>query len=161
MIQIASLQPHQVTDAKLIISAVAQRIYYPEETPQFFYDVLEKEGELHDVDNFEQEYVHNHGLFLVMLDDGNVVGTGALKRIDKKTAELKRLWLLESYHGQKIGYRVVMQLLEFARANGYEKVRLQTGTVQVRAVEFYKKLGFYEIESYRESMDNLSMEMKL
>lgn len=30
MIEIASLQPHQVTDAKDPISAVAQRIYYPE-----------------------------------------------------------------------------------------------------------------------------------
>lgn len=161
MIEIASLQPHQVTDAKYLISAVAQRIYYPEKTPQYFYDVLEEEGELHDVDNFEQEYVNNHGLFLVVLDDGKLIGTGALKRMDDTTAELKRLWLLESHHGQKIGYRVVMQLLEFARQKGYSSIRLQTGQVQVRAVEFYKKLGFYEIESYRESMDNISMELKL
>lgn len=161
MIEIASLQPHQVTDAKYIISAVAQRIYYPEKTPEYFYDILAEEGELQDVDNFQQEYVNNHGLFLVVLDDGKLIGTGALKRMDETAAELKRLWLLESYHGHKIGYQVVMRLLEFAREKGYTHVRLQTGTVQARAVEFYKKLGFYEIESYRESMDNLSMELIL
>lgn len=161
MIEIASLQPHQVTDAKYMISAVAQRIYYPGKTPQFFYDVLEKEGELHDVDDFQQAYVNNDGLFLVVLDDQRVVGTGALKRMDQKIAELKRLWLLEEYHGQGIGYRIVMQLFDFAREKGYSQIRLQTGEVQKRALEFYRKLGFYEIESYHESMDNISMEIKL
>jgi putative acetyltransferase len=161
MIEIASLKPHQVTDAKHMISAVAQRIYYPGKTPQFFYDVLEEEGELHDVDDFQQVYVNNDGLFLVVLDDQRVVGSGALKRIDQEIAELKRLWLLEEYHGQGIGYRVVMHLFDFAREKGYSRIRLQTGEVQARAVKFYKKLGFYEIESYHESMDNISMEIKL
>jgi ribosomal protein S18 acetylase RimI-like enzyme len=52
-------------------------------------------------------------------------------------------------------------LLDFARKNHYTHVRLQTSQVQTRAVGFYKRLGFYQIESYRESMDDLSMEMKL
>ena len=161
MIEIASLQPHQVTDAKYLISAVAQRIYYPEKTPQEFYDILAEEGELHDVDDFQQTYENDHGLFLVVLDDGKLVGTGAIKRMDEKTAELKRLWLLESYHGQGIGYRVVMQLFDFAREKGYSRIRLQTGQTQIRALEFYKRLGFYEIQSYRESMDNISMEIQI
>jgi len=161
MIEIASLQPQQVQDAKYIISAVAQRIYYPGKTPQFFYDILEEEGELQDVDDFQQVYENDHGIFLVALDDGKLIGTGALKRMDINTAELKRLWLLETYHGQRIGHRVVMRLFDFAREKNYSHIRLQTGKVQVRAVEFYKRLGFYEIESYRDSMDNISMEMKL
>ncbi len=161
MIEIASLQPHQVTDAKYLISAVAQRIYYPEKTPQEFYDILAEEGELHDMDDFQQVYEKNHGLFLVVLDDKKLIGTGALKWMDEKTAELKRLWLLETYHGQGIGYRVVMQLFDFARKKEYSRIRLQTGQTQIRALEFYKRLGFYEIESYRESMDNISMELIL
>jgi putative acetyltransferase len=161
MIEIASLQPHQITDAKHMISAVAQRIYYPEKTPQEFYDILAEEGELNDVDNFQQVYENNHGMFLAVLDDGKLIGTGALKRMDEKTAELKRLWLLEEYHGQGIGHRVVMRLFDFAREKGYMRIRLQTGHTQIRALEFYKRLGFYEIESYRKSMDNISMEMQL
>lgn len=161
MIEIASLKPHQVTDAKYIISAVAQRIYYPEKTPQEFYDILAEEGELHDVDDFQKVYENNHGIFLVVMDSAKLVGTGALKRMDENTAELKRLWLLEEYHGQGIGHRVVMQLFDFARQKGYTRIRLQTGETQTRALEFYKRLGFYEIESYRESMDNISMEIIL
>ena len=155
------LQPHQITDAKYVIAAVAQRIYYPGKTPEYFYAVLEEEGELRDVDHFQEVYTNHGGIFLVVLDDDKVVGTGAIKRMDESTAELKRLWLLEEYHGQGIGYRVTNLLLEFARERGYSRIRLQTGENQLRAIAFYKKLGFYEIESYRESMDNISMELML
>lgn len=159
MINILPIQPHQIEDAKYIISAVAQRIFEPDKTVQYFYDVLEKERELHDVDNFQQEYFDNRGLFLVVMDDEKLVGTGALKKLEENIAELKRLWLIEEYHGQRIGYQVVSQLLDFARAHGYEKIRLQTSQKQERAVRFYKQFGFYEIQSYRESMDDISMEM--
>jgi putative acetyltransferase len=161
MINITPIQAHQVETAKYVISAVAQRIFVPEKTVQDFYDVLEEEHELHDVDNYQQAYVENQGLFLVVLDDEKLIGTGAIKKLDEDIAELKRLWLLEEYHGQKIGYQVISQLLDFARTHGYKKVRLQTSQKQERAVRFYTRLGFYEIPSYRESMDDISMEMRL
>ncbi len=161
MINILPIQPHQTEDAKYVISAVAQRIFVPDQTVQDFYDTLKEEHELHGVDNYQQEYVENRGLFLVVMDGGKLVGTGAIKRLEENTAELKRLWLLEEYHGQKIGYQVVSQLLDFARAHGYEKIRLQTSHKQERAVRFYTQLGFYEIPSYHESMDDISMEMSL
>ena len=161
MINITPIQAHQIEAAKYVISAVAQRIFEPDKTVQYFYDVLEEERELHDVDNFQQEYVDNRGLLLVVMDDKKLVGTGAIKKLEENIAELKRLWLIEEYHGQRIGYQVVSQLLDFARAHGYEKVRLQTSQKQERAVRFYKQFGFYEIPSYRESMDDISMEMGL
>ena len=161
MINILPIQPHQIMDAKYVISAVAQRIFEPEKTVQEFYDILEEEGELHDVDHYQQDYVEDHGLFLVVLDDGQLIGTGGIKKLEGNTAELKRLWLLEEYHRQKIGYQVVTRLLNFARAQGYKKVRLQTSQRQERAIRFYAQLGFYEIPSYRKSMDNISMEIRL
>ncbi len=161
MIEIRLLQPHQIEDAKWVISAVAQRIYHPESTPQEFYDVLAEEGELKDVENYQQIYTGDHGLFLTVMDDETLVGTGAIKHLEADIAELKRLWLLEEYHGRRIGYEVVQRLLAFARAQGWSRVRLQTGSEQLRALTFYKKLGFIEIPSYRESMDNISMELVL
>jgi len=161
MIRITEIQANQVTDAKYVISAVAQRIFVPEKTVQEFYDILEEEGELNDVDDFVRVYVENCGLFLTVMDDEKLVGTGAVKKLDEKTAELKRLWLLEEYHGQKIGYQVVSRLLDFARAQKYERVWLQTSLKQERAISFYTRLGFYNIPNYRESMDNYSMEIIL
>jgi putative acetyltransferase len=144
MIHILPIQPHQTMDAKYVISAVAQRIFVPEKTAQEFYDILEEEGELNDVDNFQQAYIENHGLLLVVLNGDQLIGTGGIKKLEYNIAELKRLWLLEEYHGKKIGYQVVTRLLDFERA-----------------IRFYTQFGFYEIPSYRESMDEISMEIKL
>jgi putative acetyltransferase len=161
MINVTNLQPHLIRDAKYVIASVAQRIYRPEQTPQQFYDLLEKEGELQDVDNYQQVYIADRGLFLIVLDDDKLIGTGAIKNLGEKIAELKRIWLLEEYHGQKIGFNVVTRLLNFAYSQGYEKVRLQTGEKQDRALRFYEQLGFRVIDSYRENMDNISMELEL
>ena len=161
MINILPMQPDQVKDAKYVITAVAQRIFEPQKTVQEFYDILEAERELQDVDDFQQAYINNRGLFLVVLDDDKLVGTGALKKYAENIAELKRLWLLEDYHRRGIGYRVVNQLLDFARTQNFGKVRLQTSTKQVRAIQFYTQLGFYDIPRYRESIDTVFMEILL
>jgi putative acetyltransferase len=161
MIAILPIQPHQVRDAKIVISAVAQRIFEPEKSMEEFYDILAEEHELDDVENYQHSYDEDRGLFLVVVDNHKVVGTGAIKKLEEDVAELKRLWLLEEYHRQRIGYQVVLRLFDFARAHGYVKIRLQTSQRQVRAIEFYKNLGFYEIPSYRDSMDNISMEMEI
>ncbi len=161
MIEIQLLQPEQVYAAKMVVSAVAQRIFYPDSTPEAFFEVLREEGELEDMDNFQEVYLAHQGIFLAVLDDGELVGTGALKRVDAEVAELKRLWLLEQYHGQGIGYQVVTRLFDFARQNGYKIIRLQTGSNQERALAFYKRLGFSIISSYRASMDDISMELRL
>jgi putative acetyltransferase len=161
MISILPIQAHQITDAKLVIAAVAQRIFEPGKTVQEFYDILEQEGELRDMDNYQRDYVENRGLLLAVDDEQQLIGTGGVKKLEEHTAELKRLWLLEEYHGQRIGYRVVSRLLDFARAQNYEKVWLQTSTSQSRAIRFYTQFGFYEIPRYRTSMDNISMEIKL
>ena len=161
MIKILPIQSHQIKDAKYVISAVAQRIFVPEKTVQEFYDILEEEGELIDLDRYQQTYNEDRGLFLVVQDDDQVIGTGGIKKLEENIAELKRIWLLEKYQGEKIGYQVVSLLLDFARAHGYKKVRLQTSQKQERALRFYTQLGFYDIPSYRESMDNISMEMEL
>ena len=161
MVDILPIQQHQVMDAKLVITAVAQRIFLPEKTVQEFYDILDEEGELDDVDNYQKIYFDNYGLFLVVLDDEQLVGTGAIKKLTDNIAELKRIWLLEGYHGQKIGYQIVSRLLDFARTQNYEKVWLQTSLKQKRAIDFYTQFGFHEIPNYRESMDNYSMEIIL
>ena len=162
MLKIIPIQPHHVPAVKRVISAVAQRIFEPDKTPDEFEDILAEEHELVDVDNFEQVYAAPRGLFLVILDDEKVVGSGAIKPLETDIAELKRLWLLEEYHGRGLGYQVVMQLCEFARQQGYKKIRLQTDSLQQRAVAFYRRIGFVEIPAYQANeYDDVSMELIL
>jgi len=81
-----------------------------------------------------------------MTDEEEIIGTGTIRKLKSNICELKRLWLLPQYHGKGLGYRMMQELLSFARERGYERVRLETDPVyQKRAVEFYKRLGFNEI----------------
>jgi ribosomal protein S18 acetylase RimI-like enzyme len=163
MFTIEPIQPHQVNAAKYVISAVAQRIFYPDRTTQEFAEILDAEHELDDVDHFQTEYNERKGLFLVILSNNtDVVGSGAIKSLTPEIAELKRLWLLEEYHGQGLGYRVVMQLFDFARSHGYKLVYLQTSHQQLRAIAFYQRIGFVEIPTYNDNeYDDISMEFRL
>ena len=69
---------------------------------------------------------------------------GAIRRLDAQAAELRRMWLLEAYHGQGIGYRLLQELMAFARGQGYQRMVLMTGVVQERAICFYQRVGFVE-----------------
>ena len=161
MIEILPIQPDQIPAAKKVIYAVAQRIFEPGQTLEEFTAALDSEHELRDMDNYREIYTDNRGLFLVVLDDGKVVGTGAIRKLKDDEAELKRIWLLEDYHGQKIGFRMVNMLLDFARGQGYTSVYLETTVYQKRAQVFYKKLGFQVIPSRLEDPDEISMSMPL
>jgi putative acetyltransferase len=162
MIEILPIQPHQIEPAKYIITAVAQRIFEPDMPVAEFYEILRQEHELKDVDNYQQMYGEpNGGLFLVAVDDGTVIGTGAVRNLGDQVAELKRLWLLETYHGQGIGYQIVSKLLDFCRQRGYRFLRLQTSHEQERALHFYRRMGFYEIPAYNDEVDEVFLELKL
>ena len=162
MITIAPLQSHQIPDAKLVLATVAFPIFKETGTLEEYIGLIEAGHHLKDVENFQQMYNENGGIFLVASDDGKVIGTGAIRRLDDETAELRRMWLLQQYHGRKIGFRITQRLFEVAREKGYKKIRLETNHIQVEAVTFYQKLGFHEIPPFRpDSDDDLAMELWL
>jgi putative acetyltransferase len=161
MITIRPIRQEEIPAAKRVILSVAYNIFgfagSLEESLRHF----EASGEFNDMDNVDSQYFENGGTFLVVVNDEQVIGSGALRKLDDETAELKRMWLLEAYHGQGIGYRLIGQLVNFARKNGYTCVRLQTSPEQNRALDFYRKIGFREIPCYNEDFDEISMEINI
>jgi putative acetyltransferase len=114
------------------------------------------------MDDIQKNYFEHGGIFLVMLDDEKMICTGAIRQWKDDICELKRLWLLHEYHGQGLGYQMLQELLTFARAQGYQKIRLETDRIaQSRAQEFYKQIGFYEIPSYTDHGGEVAMELEL
>ena len=161
MIEIAPIQPDQIADAKRVIHAVANRIFAPGESVEEFINTPEGQHWLDDVENYPKIYTENRGLLLVALDDGKVIGTGGIRVLKGDVAEMKRLWLLEEYHGQGIGFRLVARLLDFARAQGYKSVWLETSPEQERAIAFYRKLGFHTIPGYSGDSHEIAMGAQL
>lgn len=162
MINIRPIQPDDIAPAKRVIYQVAHRLFHDARSLEESIADLEAQRRLQDMDNFESVYVENDGLFLVITDEDHVIGTGAIRKIDEETCELKRFWLLFEYHGKGLGYRMMQELLAFARQKGYARMRLETDhKEQGRAYKFYKGLGFYDIPRYGDNEDDVALEMML
>ena len=164
MINIRHIEPNEAGIAKELVYRVAHRLFQDRRPLEESIAYYESKGQLHDIDDVQQTYFDNDGIFLVMTDNEQIIGTGAIRKIDDRTCELKRVWLLFEYHGKGLGYRMIQELLGFARGKGYQRIRLETDrNGQSRAFELYKRLGFYEIPRYDddENEDDIAMEMTL
>ena len=162
MIKIRPIQPNEWTQAKRVVYRVARIVFNDPRTLEESIAYYEARHELKDMDDIQKEYFENGGIFLVMFDDKEMICTGAIRKLDDETCELKRVWLLHEYHGQGLGYRMLNELLKISRDMGYKRMWLQTDIdAQSRAVDFYKQIGFYEIPRYSDRTDDICMEMIL
>ena len=162
MLEIRPIRPDEWMDAKRVVYRVAFVLFGGSRPLEEFIAYHESIHELKDMDDIQKNYFENGGTFLCMFQDGEMICTGALRRLDEETCELKRLWLLQEYHGQGLGYRMLQELFSIARGMGYKRIWLETDPVaQSRALEFYKQIGFYEIPGYSARTDEVALEIKL
>jgi len=161
MIAIRPIKKEEVSAAKQVILTVAYNIFGFDGTFEESLRHFDEAGVFDDMRDVKAHYDDAGGRFLVVLDGERVIGSGAIRRMDGKTGELKRMWLLEDYHGQGIGFRLIQELFSFASKQGFIRVRLQTSPNQTRALDFYHKLGFYKIPCYNDEIDEFSMEIQL
>jgi putative acetyltransferase len=156
MIEIKPIQQHQFEEAKRSVTAVNLDFWQGDLTE----DDLRRMDLMSDIEYAQSHYFDNRGLFLVLLDDGKIVGTGAIRRLDDETCELKRMWFHRQYRGQGWGWKMAQMLLDFARQTGYQKVRLDLAKAerQLQAMKFYTKLGFYPIDRYNDAPCEVFME---
>jgi putative acetyltransferase len=162
MIKIRHIKLDEIALAKQLVYRVAHQVFNDTRTLEESMAFYESQRLLKDMDEFQQTYFDNEGIFLVLTDNDQIIGTGAICRIDNHICELKRLWLLFEYHGQGLGYGMIQELFSFARKKGYQRVRLETDRdFQSSAFDLYKRLGFYEIERYTNHQDETAMELVL
>jgi len=146
--KIAPLQPDQAPQAKQVMIEVFSKLV--EEAGGM--DGATLDTILDDVLRAQEVYFDDGGIFLVILtDDDQVIGTGALKRFNDSTAEIKRITLLPGHRGHRLGTKLVENLLEIAKNIGYESVVLEVffPKYQQAAIKVYKDLGFQEVPHYR------------
>lgn len=162
MTEIRPIQEHEIPEAKLVIFTVAFEIFKEAGTLEESIAKYTAQGKLSEMDDVQANYFDNGGTFLVTVQDGSIIGTGAIRYLEEGVCELKRLWLLSEHHGQGLGYRMMQELFRVAREKGYKVIRLETDRiVQARAVQFYKRLGFHEIPRFGDDPDDMGMELIL
>lgn len=98
--------------------------------------------------------------------DGELLGVGALKRLDPEHAEIKSMHTAQHARGRGVGRAVLNHLLGLARGQGYLRVSLETGTMAefAAARALYASAGFVPcgpFADYRPSEDNHFMTLEL
>lgn len=111
-----------------------------------------KDGDDHD---FYHQFngIANLNYAIVAYKDKNAIGCGAIKSFDKKTMEIKRMFVPENARGLGIATQILTNLESWALDLGYSKCILETGKILVEAIALYKKCGYQMIPNYGQYKD--------
>jgi GNAT superfamily N-acetyltransferase len=94
------------------------------------------------------EAVQDDGVILVAYARTKPVGVGALRIIDARIGEIKRMYVVEAHRGAGVGGRLLGELEGRARDLGLRAVRLDTHHRLSEATELYRAMGYREIADY-------------
>ncbi len=94
--------------------------------------------------------------------NGEIVGVGALRKLDAEHAELKSMHTLAKSRGLGIGKAMVLHIESFAKNQGFKRISLETGANEPfkPARQLYTSLGYQECEAFGDyvlSEDNTCM----
>lgn len=106
-----------------------------------------------DFQDFEAEfaalpgkYAHPQGCVLLAWKEGQPVGCAALRPVDARVAEMKRVYVRPTVRGEQLGRRLVQDILDRARQAGYTRICLDVLPEFQAAQRLYESLGFVDAE---------------
>lgn len=101
--------------------------------------------------NLKAEHLGDgRGTFLLARDGDRAVGCGAVRLIDARTAEVKRMYVEPDHRGKGVGRAVLASLDAAARQLGAQRLVLETGIYSTEALALYRGAGFTQIECWGE-----------
>ncbi len=95
------------------------------------------------------DYAPPFGCLLLLRYNGEPAGCGALRRFNRTTCEMKRLYVKPGFRGQGYGRKLAEELIRRAKEMGYSRMVLDTIRSMHMAIWLYTSLGFTEILPYR------------
>ncbi len=100
------------------------------------------QGFAEEVAGLPGKYAPPAGRLALALEDSGVAGCVALRKVDERRAEAKRLYVRPAFRGRGIGAALLEYIIEEARAAGYVEMVGDTMPVMAEALEMYKRRGF-------------------
>jgi putative acetyltransferase len=87
---------------------------------------------------------------------GEIAGCGALKRLDSDHGELKSMRVADAFLRRGIGRALLEHLLSEARARGFKRVWLETGSTEpfIPALRLYVSAGFVRCGPFNGYLDD-------
>ena len=106
--------------------------------------------------NFDQElknlpgdYAPPDGRLLLAVENDDLAGCIALRKLGDQVCEMKRLFVRPAYRATGLGRTLVESLIDEARKLGYTQMRLDTIPGKMdKAIALYQSIGFVEIGPY-------------
>jgi GNAT superfamily N-acetyltransferase len=88
------------------------------------------------------------GAYVVVLEDGEVVAGGGMRRLADGVGELKRMYTRPAGRGRGHGRRLLAELEAAALELGFTRLRLDTGASMLAAQALYRSAGYVPIADY-------------
>lgn len=126
-------------DAEAIVKVLAKSFveYEPFYTPQAYRATVPP------VDEIKSRFVDKSSVIWVVADDNRIVGTVSV--IPKQDAlYIRSMAILPEIRGNQIGEKFLKAIEDYAVANNYRKLTLNTTPFLNRAVRLYEKFGFVQ-----------------
>ena len=95
------------------------------------------------------------GKILLAKSDDEAIGCIAYRRLSDTICEMKRLYVRVGGQGRGLGRRLSTALIDAAREDGFELMRLDTAKLLTEAIALYSSLGFRDCRPYNEYPDRL------
>ena len=118
-----------------------------------------------DLEDIERNYLQSGGTFVVLEENGRIVGSCGLLRIENDECELRKMYLQAGYRGRGLGKQLLEHALARAKALGFRAIRLETASVLREAIGLYQRYGFAPCaaahlsarcdKSYRKTLEDL------
>jgi DNA-binding MarR family transcriptional regulator/GNAT superfamily N-acetyltransferase len=90
------------------------------------------------------------GQFVVLYQDGEAVGCGAVKHHGGAAAEIKRMWVAPRARGLGLGRLLLERLEACARAGGARVAHIETSAVLPEAIALYRSVGWVEVPPFND-----------
>lgn len=102
-----------------------------------------------DLADIETNYMSAGGLFEVVVEHGEIVGTFGLYPHGAEVCELRKMYLKPAVRGRGLGRELLTRALATARDSGFQRVTIETHSVLREALSLYRGFGFRPITSDR------------
>jgi N-acetylglutamate synthase-like GNAT family acetyltransferase len=116
-----------------------------------------------ELESLPGEYSAPGGSLLLAYVDNEVAGCVALKKVEEKLCEMKRLYVRPQYRGEELGRMLAISIMQEAKKIGYETMCLNTTSTMKEAISLYRSIGFAEtgFHHHKQVKNVIYMEKKI